>query len=669
MIKTRLFLRLAVPLLAVVAFAPVAGMWFAADDFGQLLLNKRLPFPSVLMAYGSDNLFYRPLSTILTWNLGASLFGTNAVPYHVISLALHALAAFLLARLAYTITDSVATGWVAGALFAVYPLTIEPVAWLASQWDLLATVCVLGAALAFAVAWKRGDWRPYVIGLVIAFIAVGMKESALPLPVVLPFIALAIGRQSTGAGTPTTAGAERGERSASVLTLLVESIRNRSSYIAMVVWALPFALPTLLFVGVRALAGGRLGGYTNASTDFQHFFWDALVAALKAILMPLNRLVFDKTLTQVVGLFMSIALVGGLILWARQRKRVLLLALVWGLAFLIPVLNIVALGSNEANITNRIYYLSMAGFCLAIGSLLSVPLEEWPVKARRGAWAGVTLVLLLIIPITWKQLEPWTQASRQTRHIVEQIDAMLPPANANWIELNSHDTPLNNKGAYVFLNGLDSAIQVFHKQHVHLSKVESLSSAELVKPLHNITGRWNLDFGFRSDSKLFEIDGLSGFTQDDKALQVAPGGKLWDFSECAQTPATSGGVVIDSPDMQCDQGLIPFTGGASEVDFTGLNMDLVAVDWVRLAVSLSYPAAQADSVGEWFWASGTESFSGEREAHFQLFASTDQYVYWTYVPAKKIGATLDSLRFRLTGIGEGLRILWMSVTPVVVGAK
>ena len=649
------------PLLAAIAFAPVVGMWFAADDFGHLLYNKQLPFPQALLAFDRNNFFYRPLGTIVTWNFEAGLFGTNAMPYHVISLALHALAAFLVARFAYTVSNSAATGWIAGALFAVYPLTIEPVAWLASQWDLLGTSCVLGAALAFAVAWKRGDWRPYALGFVLASLAVGMKESTLPLPAVLPFVALVIGRQGSSSGA---VGAERG----SLFARLVGDIRNRSSYVAMIAWALPYALPTIVFAGVRLLGGGKIGGYTNAATDFQHFFWDALVAALKTLLMPLNGQVFDKTVTQIMGLLMSIAVLGALFWWGKQRKRILLLALAWGLIFLIPALNLVALGNNSANITNRVYYLVMVGWCLGLGSVLSVPLEEWPARQRRWAWGVVVVVLLLFIPITWRQLEPWTQASRQTKHIVEEIDAMLPPANNNWIDIYSHDTPQNYKGAYVFLNGLESSVLVFHKQHVHLSQVDSLSSAELVKPLHNITGRWNLDFGFKGDSNLFEIDGLSGFTQDSDALKVAPGGKVLDFNGCDQTPATSGGAVIDLTNWRCDQGLTPLAGGDGELDLSGLKMDLAGAGWVRLAVSSSYPAAEADSVGEWFWASGAEGFADEREAHFQLHASSEQYVYWTYVPADKIGTTIDSLRFKVTNGGVGLRIKWISVTPVVVEA-
>ena len=79
-------------------------------------------------------MFYRPLSTSLTWELGFLLFGTNAFPYHAVSLALHALVAWMLAKTVSTIAGEPRIGWLTGALFAVYPLGTEPVAWLASQW-------------------------------------------------------------------------------------------------------------------------------------------------------------------------------------------------------------------------------------------------------------------------------------------------------------------------------------------------------------------------------------------------------------------------------------------------------------------------------------------------------------------------------------------------------
>src|SRR5436309_1337862 len=96
--KARSLIWLIIPVLAVIAFAPVLGMWFVADDFQHLTLVQRLPFPSALYTYTSGSLFYRPLSTILTWNLERAIFGMNALPFHAVSLAGHALVAFLLAR-------------------------------------------------------------------------------------------------------------------------------------------------------------------------------------------------------------------------------------------------------------------------------------------------------------------------------------------------------------------------------------------------------------------------------------------------------------------------------------------------------------------------------------------------------------------------------------------
>ncbi len=90
-----------------------------------------------------------------------------------------------------TISGERTIGWIAGAIFAVYPISVEPVAWISSQWDVWATVCILGAVLGFSLEWRTRNRKAYLAGLASAFLGVMMKESVLPLPLVLPFVAIA----------------------------------------------------------------------------------------------------------------------------------------------------------------------------------------------------------------------------------------------------------------------------------------------------------------------------------------------------------------------------------------------------------------------------------------------------------------------------------------------
>ncbi len=649
------------PTLALIAFAPVLSLWFVADDFGHLLINNRLPFPQPLLAFGKDELFYRPFSTVLTWNFSTAIFGRNALPLHAISLLAHALAALLLARLAYTVSSSKITGILAGALFAVYPLCTEPVAWLASQWDVLATVCTLGAALGFAVAWCNSlQGKPAIVpcalGLLSALLAVGMKESTLPLPAVLPFVALSV--SATSHARPST--------NSSIQTIEFETQKEQSTKSRIwkaIAWSLPYALPTLIFIGLRLASGAGIGGYENAPTDFQRFFWDALVTTFLAMLMPLNRLLFNATLVQVLGFLMALLFIGGLILWGRRRWPLLLLSLAWWLIFLIPALNLVVLGDNPANIQNRFYYLSFIGFCLAMASLISVPLE-WPrFPLQRAAWAAITIAILAIIPATWKQLEPWLQASQQTHQVVDELTAMLPPRNDGWIEINARNLPRDYQGAYVFWNGLDTAVQVFHRQHVHLKTTSALDHQALATPLAGETGRWNLDFSFDQSSRLYHINSLSGVT-GITGPPVEPGTLLWDFRTCEK--GIPPGMQINNASTRCAQDRIVVLPTSSDpaIIFPGLDMDLTGVRWLRLAVSARYAAFDAPHMGQWYWAGDNQSWSEEDSAGYYLDSGQQRRVYWTYVRAADIGARLTDLRFDPVNDYADAQISWLALTPI-----
>ena len=635
---------LIVPLLAIAAFAPTLGMWFVSDDFGHLLIHQSLPFPRVLIAFDNASMFYRPLSTILTWNLGYALFGTNALPYHVISLFLHALTSLFLGRAVAVISNDKRIGWLAGAIFAVYPLCTEPVAWLASQWDLQGAICVAGAVWAFAVAWRSHSRLAYALSLIAAFLAVAMKESTLPLPLVMPFVALATELSPRLSGTGT-------------LSMLPKEWRllTRRAFL----WSLPFFLPSLLFVGLRLYGAGSVGGYPGAPTDFQHFFWDALVTAFTETVMPLNRLVFDLFFIQLVGAFVSGLLLVGLTLWGKRRWPLLVLALLWWLAFVAPVLNLLpATVNNPALENNRVLYLSLMGFSIAVATLVVGLLEEpW---ARRIGKPALALALLLALPITWIQLQPWVAASNQTRHIVDEMHALIAPLPKSWIDLNAAHLPGDYQGAYVFRNGLDTAMIGFQGQLARVFPSARPDPEHLPAPFTNSNGRYDLDFGFDPQSKLFYISSLAGITGPSDPPQDAA--RLWDFRQCNDDMPD--GWHPNNVTTECQTtvlAVLPTTTDPSLL-FTGLDVDLTGKRWVRLGVSVRYPTLNDARVAEWFWqADNDTTWSADKSRRFFLDTTGSQRVYWTYLRASDIGSRLTALRFDPVNDNLNAQLAWISL--------
>jgi tetratricopeptide (TPR) repeat protein len=102
----------------------------------------------------TDKGMYRP---VLLTSLAANhaVHGYDPAGYHAVNLALHGLAAALLCGLVMRLSASTAVGLAAGLVFAVHPLTAEPVNYVSSRSELLLGVFVL-ACLWAHVAGRRG---------------------------------------------------------------------------------------------------------------------------------------------------------------------------------------------------------------------------------------------------------------------------------------------------------------------------------------------------------------------------------------------------------------------------------------------------------------------------------------------------------------------------------
>jgi hypothetical protein len=641
-----------VPALAVVAYAPVLTLWFALDDFILLDYNKFLRWPSAFVQFGPSSLFYRPISISLIWNAGEALFGANALPYHLMSLGLHALAAWLLGRAVAEIAGEARVGWLAGGLFAVYPLNTEAVGWLAAQWDLWAAVGGLAALWGFARAWRQPDRRAYALGLGAMALAVGMKESILLLPVLLPFVALVTTRSGPAADRP----------------------RALLGWIALarraVAWSLPYAVPTLAFVALRVSARGSLGGYPGQRTDYAAFFWDNLVAAGQELVMPLNRSVFAAPLVQVGGFLVAAGLLGGLALWARRRGPLLLLAGAWILVFLAPVLNLIP-PTNPEHLGNRIFYIASMGYCLVLAGLAAGALDRlWAERMGRAVALGT---LLLAVPLTWIQLGPWVQSARQARTLLAEIDQIMVP-NAQKVQVNVAGLPDWYQGAYLFGGGLNPALDRFTRQKTHITTVPTLDPGQLTTRFvwPGEGGVYNMGIALDPASQLYKVSQLDGVTTG----AAPPGnGLVWDFTACV--PATL--EAAPPVDAQFGCALAPHDpppGATSYAVFTpqtadgqlrlpDATLDLSGKRLLRLAVCVRLPVLGTGRRAEWFWGSAAGAgWTQEQSRAVLLQAEAGWRVYWTYVPVAQLGPQIRGLRLDPVNTTDVVEIAWIAATPL-----
>ena len=174
--------------LTLVAYFPALTGDFLWDDAGHITrsdLQSWSGLARIWFELGATQQYY-PLLHSAFW-LEHQLWGDTALGYHLINVLWHATAACLLVGLLRRLV--VPGALLAGLVFALHPVAVESVAWMAEQKNTLSTVFYLAAAL----AWLRfaDERRParYVIATLWFVAALLTKTVTATLPAALLVIA------------------------------------------------------------------------------------------------------------------------------------------------------------------------------------------------------------------------------------------------------------------------------------------------------------------------------------------------------------------------------------------------------------------------------------------------------------------------------------------------
>src|SRR5439155_1767264 len=106
----------------------------------------------------------------------------NTFGYHLANMALHALAAFLVWRVLVQLR--VPGAMFAAALFALHPVNVESVAWIAQLKNILSLLFALVSTLFYVRYSERGGWWRYAFSVVAYLLSMLSKSAFVTLPVV-----------------------------------------------------------------------------------------------------------------------------------------------------------------------------------------------------------------------------------------------------------------------------------------------------------------------------------------------------------------------------------------------------------------------------------------------------------------------------------------------------
>jgi protein O-mannosyl-transferase len=338
----------------IILYVPAFNSGFVNyDDNAYVTANAR-----VLQGLSWTNIAWATTATVeanwhpLTWichMADVQFFGTNPRAHHVVSVLLHALNVVLLFFVLTKATGCVLRSAVVAGLFAVHPLNVECVAWVAERKSVLSMLFLLLALAAYGwYASKRG-WGRYAV--LVLFFALGL--AAKPMIVTLPILLLLwdfwpLERiVSDSDALPSQPG---------TFALVAEKIP---------LFALSAASSWMTLYAQRT--GGALGStellplrerIENAIYSYAAYVGKAIWPSRLAVFYPHPE--GSLALRQVLMAGLLIA-AGTVLAWRyRREQRYLFTGWLWYLAAMIPMIGIVQVGRQA--MADRYAYLPLVGF-------------------------------------------------------------------------------------------------------------------------------------------------------------------------------------------------------------------------------------------------------------------------------------------------------------------
>src|SRR5579864_9375783 len=145
---------------------------------GLTLVNMRWAFTS----FEQSN--WHPV-TWLSHMLDCQFFGLNPAAQHGVNVLLHAANVLLLFWILQKATGAVWHSFFVALLFAVHPLNVETVAWVAQRKSLLSALFSLLTIAAYGWYARKPDWKKYLVVVAAFSLALMSKPMAVSLPLVL----------------------------------------------------------------------------------------------------------------------------------------------------------------------------------------------------------------------------------------------------------------------------------------------------------------------------------------------------------------------------------------------------------------------------------------------------------------------------------------------------
>lgn len=417
-------------------FSPVIHHDFVGYDDSEYVgdetphVREGLTWKGMVWAFTTNHAdFWHPL-TWLSIMLDWQLYGNNAGGHHLTSLIFHILNSLLLLLWLNRATQSLWRSAFVAALFALHPLHVESVAWVAERKDVLSTFFWMLTLLAYTSyvrsssdSGKRRFWK---YGLTLLTLALGLM--AKPMLVTMPFVFLLLDFWPLG-------------RVSFQNKIHLEREKLRQVFLEKIPFFFVVAAASVTTLLLRKHAGTVstaidfpiiLERLSNAAVFYLRYvekmFWPKNLSVLYPIEKPLTG--------EIVAAILFLAATIALVVWQRRARPYLAVGWFWFLGTLVPVIGLVEVGAQP--FADRFTYIPLIGLFFAITwTAADLLLRRNFHPAMRGVCAG--LVLLCCVGLTKKQVGVWKNTATLFYHAIKVTEKNYKAYNIIALSLCDQD--------------------------------------------------------------------------------------------------------------------------------------------------------------------------------------------------------------------------------------
>ena len=376
----------------------------SAYTSGNLLVRRGITTEGLKWALTSRDAANWFPATRISHMLDCQFFGLDSGWHHITNVLIHGLASLLLFLFLYRATGARWRSALVAFLFAVHPLHVESVAWVAERKDVLSAFFWFLTLWAYVRYTERLSSRRYLLVLLTFCFGLMAKPMIVTLPFVLllldfwPLRRLSFQARAEAGGKPRTAAIVLEKAPLLALSLAVAVITYLAQHRGGAVKTL-----TAFPIGLR---------FENALISCVVYIVQMFWPARLAVIYP-----YPRHIPAWQAALAGLALAGASMIVVRLRRRCPYLAMgwFWYLGTLVPVIGLVQVGVQAR--ADRYTYIPMVGLSIMVA---------WAVAeaARRPKVKPIVAVLMSLACLTcaalaWLQVRHWRNSETLFRHALD----------------------------------------------------------------------------------------------------------------------------------------------------------------------------------------------------------------------------------------------------------